>query len=206
MNAIASISPARELDDELDRLRVLGGRRVHIRRDAIGVDAAPPQVLDEPHVLIGRVELDGDAPVRQLDLHERLDHAVCRRLRGLEFGLEIEPAQRARGFGPRVSLRVRRSAAMKSASMPDAARAGQQPFDAFAGIEHDQVVGGVASRRSSQATTGCCLRRVTDADERAAEHRGAAALEEAREHVELASLGDRDVRPASAVESSPADA
>ena len=71
VNAIASISRARELDYELDHLRVLGGRRVHVRRDAVGLDAAPAQVVDEPHVLIGRIELDSDAPVRQLELHQR---------------------------------------------------------------------------------------------------------------------------------------
>ena len=119
VNAIASISPARELDDELDRLRILGGRRVHVRRHAIGIDAAlgassrRAACLD-PQRTAGRRH--GHAAARSSSA-PRSSPSVVGSAASISASRSSRRSAR-RGFGPRVSLRVRRRAAMKSASMP----------------------------------------------------------------------------------------
>jgi hypothetical protein len=72
----------------------------------------------------------------------------------------------------------------------EAARRGDQPLDAFAGVEDDQVIGRRLEPPLQPREHGLLVRRVAYADERAAKHRRAAAFEQAGEHVELASLGD----------------
>ena len=61
----------------------------------------------------------------------------------------------------------------------------------LAGVEHDEI-GGCGDQALDPSEHGRLVGRIDDADERAAKHARAAALEQAREHVELARLGDGD--------------
>ena len=107
-------------------------------------------------------------------------------------GVELERAQRAFGLRPARELRRSRERRDELGRRgPRGARTPSEPLDAFAGVEHDEI-GGRRDEPLDPGDDAGFVGRVVDADERAAQHARAAALEQAREHVELARLGNGD--------------
>ncbi len=95
-------------------------------------------------------------------------------------GVSASLAQRAFGLRAARQFRRARKRADELGLEPRAARSGEQPLDAFAGIEHDEV-GRQLDEALDPGDDRLRVRSVVDADERAAQHARAAALEQARQ-------------------------